>query len=117
MSLEKELLPIGSVVQLKDSTVLVMITGFLPISPAAEGESDRVWNYSGFKYPIGYTNGEDIYCFDHEQIQIVYAYGYRDIEHDIFVSQLIDSLNQYTEEETRLAKSQDEESDGRSTEE
>lgn len=87
-----ELLPIGSVVQLEDSTALVMISGYLPIVPS---EPNRVWNYSGFRFPLGYTDDEDIYCFDHSQIQVVYAYGYRDIEHDIFASKLSDALQKY----------------------
>lgn len=89
-----ELLPIGSVVQLEDSTALVMISGYLPIAPS---EPNRVWHYSGFRFPLGYTDDEDIYCFDHSQIQVVYAYGYRDIEHDIFTGKLADALKKYAE--------------------
>ena len=96
-----ELLPIGSVVQLEDSTALVMIAGYLPIAPS---EPDRIWNYSGFKFPLGYTDNEDIYCFDQEQIQAVYAYGYRDIEYDIFMSRLEETIRNYAEDSADTAQ-------------
>lgn len=84
-------LPIGSVAQLKGSSALVMIAGYLPIRQA---EPNRVWDYSGFRFPIGYTGDEEIYCFDQEQIEIVYAQGYRDIEEELFVSRLLDARRQ-----------------------
>lgn len=87
--MNQELLPVGSVVQLADSTALVMIAGYLPMS----GEQrDTLWDYSGFRFPIGYTDDEDIYYFNHEQIETVYAYGYRDVESDIFMSRLRSAL-------------------------
>ena len=81
----KEFLPIGSVVKLVDSSALAMIAGYLPITPV---RADYVWDYLGFKFPIGYTDDDKIYCFDHTQIEVVYAYGYRDIEQDIFAGHL-----------------------------
>lgn len=94
MDIEKDLLPIGSVVQVGESTALVMIAGYLPFSPS---DPNRLWNYSGFRFPLGYTDDEDVYFFDHDQIQNVYAYGYRDIEHDLFMTRLSDSLRNYAE--------------------
>ena len=85
------LLPIGSVVQLSESTALVMIAGYLAVNQAAP---ERVWEYSGFRFPIGYTDDEEVYCFDHSQIETVYAYGYHDIEEDIFMSRLTAARNQ-----------------------
>ena len=81
----KDFLPIGSVVKLVDSAALVMVAGYLPV---AESRSDYVWDYLGFKFPIGYTDDEDLYCFDHSQIETIYAYGYKDIEQEIFMSRL-----------------------------
>lgn len=92
MEKEKELLPIGSVVHIKDSTSLVMVAGYLPIS---QKEPERIWSYSGFRFPLGFTNDDEVYCFNHDQIQRVYAYGYRDIEHDIFMERLEKSFNEY----------------------
>ena len=83
--MDKELLPIGSVVALKNSAALVMIAGYLAVTRA---NPEQVWDYSGFRFPIGYTSDEEIYCFNREQIEIVYAYGYRDIETDMFMGRL-----------------------------
>lgn len=83
--MSKEFLPIGSVVQLADSTGLVMVAGYLPISKRRPG---YVWDYSGFRFPIGYTDDEDIYCFDHSQVAVVYAHGYMDIEEEMFTDRL-----------------------------
>lgn len=92
----RELLPIGSVVQLTDSTALVMIAGYLPISPS---RPEYVWDYSGFKFPIGYTADDAIYCFDHAQIQTIYAHGYKDIEEEMFMSRLTAAREQAGETE------------------
>ena len=84
--MDKELLPIGSVVQLENSTALVMVAGYLPVAPS---RPDYIWDYSGFRFPIGFTDNDAVYCFDHSQIQVVYAYGYKDIEEDIFMGKLM----------------------------
>lgn len=91
----KEFLPIGSVVHLADSTALVMIAGYLPVTPA---QADHVWDYLGFKFPIGYTDDETVYCFDHTQIETIYAYGYKDIEEEIFASKLPEMQEQALED-------------------
>lgn len=80
-----EMLPIGSVVQLQDSESLAMIIGYLPVTPTRPG---YVWDYSGVRFPIGYTDDDLIFCFDREQIVTVYAHGYMDIEEEIFMSRL-----------------------------
>ena len=63
-----ELLPIGKVVELKNSTIPVMIAGYLSVS---KGNPDKLWDYSGFIFPIGYASDDEIYSFDHEQIDAV----------------------------------------------
>ncbi|MEY8316985.1 DUF4176 domain-containing protein [Oscillospiraceae bacterium 50-58] len=92
--MSKEFLPIGSVVQLTDSTGLVMIAGYLPISKRRPG---YIWDYSGFRFPIGYTDDEDIYCFDNNQVEVVYAYGYMDIEEEHFTGRLTAAKEQVAE--------------------
>lgn len=89
--MDRELLPIGSVVQLENSTALVMVAGYLPVAPSC---SERVWDYSGFRFPIGYTDNENVCCFDHDQVQVVYAHGYKDIEEEIFMSKLMAAKQQ-----------------------
>lgn len=79
------LLPIGSVVQLKNSTARVMVAGYLTRTAS---NPDYVWDYSGFKFPIGYVSNDEVYCFDQEQIEEVLALGYQDTEQFIFIDKL-----------------------------
>ena len=79
------LLPIGSVVQLKNSTARVMIAGYLTRSVS---NPDYVWDYSGFKFPIGYMNNDEVYCFDQEQIEEILAMGYQDAEQFVFIDKM-----------------------------
>lgn len=92
-----QFLPIGSVVQLNNSGGLVMIAGYLPIEPS---HPNYMWDYSGFRFPLGFDSTDNIYCFNHDQIEVVYAYGYRDIEHDGFIQRL-QAARETLEEEIR----------------
>lgn len=75
--MRRELLPIGSVVKLKDTDKSMMICGFAPTGPARPG---YVYDYSGFPYPEGYGETLQVYQFDNEQIELVQAMGYQDRE-------------------------------------
>lgn len=83
--MSNRLLPIGTVVQLKNSTARVMVAGYLSESAARPG---YVWDYTGFKFPIGYVNNNEIYCFDQEQIEQIFALGYQDSEQFAFSNKL-----------------------------
>ena len=84
-------LPIGRVVRLKDSTAAVMVAGYMPIAPSRPG---YVWDYSGFKYPIGYVDDNEVYCFDNDQIEDLYALGYQDKEQLAFAQSLNDAAEE-----------------------
>lgn len=83
--MNKEYLPIGTVVQLKNSTARVMIGGYLPMT---DKSGKKVWDYSGFRFPLGFIRVDDVYCFDHEQVETICCYGYRDLECDEFMKEL-----------------------------
>ncbi len=89
-----ELLTIGSVVQIEGTNLLFMIMGYLPVTASKPG---YVWDYSAVPFPMGFTSGGDVTCFDHDQITIVYAHGYKDIEEEIFASKMSE-LKSRTEE-------------------
>jgi len=74
MKILNELLPIGSVVLLKDSTKRVMIIGF---KQRQENET-RIWDYSGCLYPEGILDPDRLYLFDHEQVQTLFFVGFQD---------------------------------------
>lgn len=66
----KDLLPIGSVVVLKDAEKALMIIGILPRSE--EGVKD----YIGVLYPEGYINSEMFLVFDHKDIDTILFRGF-----------------------------------------
>ena len=52
------LLPIGSVVLLKNSTKRVMISGVAQVS--TDGGDEKVYDYTGVLYPEGFMSVEDM---------------------------------------------------------
>lgn len=74
----KGLLPIGTVVLLKNSTKRVMIIGVLQRQIKEAG--DIIWDYSACFYPEGYMGPDKTFLFNAEQIEKVYAVGYQDQE-------------------------------------
>ena len=71
-----ELLPIGSVVLLRDSTKRVMIVGL----KQKQANDERIWDYSGCFYPEGILDPDHLFLFDHEQINILFFIGFQDGE-------------------------------------
>ena len=69
--------PIGTVVVLKNSTAATVISGYLAENVDMPGYT---WDYSGFVYPIGLRDENEVYTFDHTQIEQVLAIGYQDGE-------------------------------------
>ncbi|MFT3952525.1 MAG: DUF4176 domain-containing protein [Oscillospiraceae bacterium] len=69
------LLPIGSVVLLKDSTKKVFIIGV-----CQQDTQQRIWDYVGAGFPEGYIGPDKTYLFNDEQIDKVFAVGYQDEE-------------------------------------
>ena len=84
MSIQNELLPIGSVVLLKDSTKRVMIVG---LKQRQENE-EKIWDYSGCLYPEGMLDPDHLFLFDHEQIQTLFFIGFQDGEGMTFMINL-----------------------------
>lgn len=74
------LLPIGTVVLLKNSTKKVMIIGLCQ----KEIESEAVWDYAGCVYPEGYMGPDKTFLFNNDQIDKVFAVGYQDEEQFAF---------------------------------
>lgn len=76
------LLPIGTVVLLKDSKKRVMIIGVLQ-KQIKEGE-EVLWDYSACFYPEGYMGPNKTFLFNGDQIEHVFAVGYQDQEQFAF---------------------------------
>lgn len=85
---ESKLLPIGSVVLLKDTEKRVMIYG--------RGQTgignDKIWDYVGCLYPEGNIGPDHTFLFDHEQIQRIDHKGLQDQEEETFLAELTNIL-------------------------
>ena len=80
-----ELLPIGSIVLLKDGEKKLMINGIL--QSEAEGDG-KEYDYLGVLYPEGHIGGEFQYLFNHEDIDQVFFRGYDDKDRTLFLERL-----------------------------
>ena len=79
-----ELLPIGSIVLLKNAFKKLMIIGLMPIKHTDVGE-DVAYDYMGVPYPEGYIGQESAMLFMHESIEDVIFTGYSNNERMIFI--------------------------------
>ncbi len=76
--MKKELLPLGTIVRLKNGTKRIMICGRLQ-----QRESDmKIFDYCACYYPEGILNSEEIFLFQHSDIDTVYFTGFQDEEED-----------------------------------
>ncbi len=73
----KGLLPIGSVVLLKDSTKRLMVIG---VCQKGGADPNKVWDYAGVVFPEGYISSDKVFLFDTEQIETIYQIGLLDGE-------------------------------------
>lgn len=80
----RNLLPIGSIVLLKEAEKKLMIFGIRQ----TDDETKREYDYIGVLYPEG-NIGENVrFIFDHEDIEQVIFRGYEDNERDQFLNKL-----------------------------
>ena len=80
-----DLLPIGSVVLLKNGMHKVMIIG---IKPLRAEEPEVVYDYFAVMYPEGYLGGRTCFIFNHEDINDVVFRGYDNPERKAFMDYL-----------------------------
>lgn len=80
----KELLPIGSVILLKEGTKKLMVFGIRQ----TDAKTGREYDYSGVLYPKGNLGNETWFLFDEENIAEVCFRGYEDKEREDFLERL-----------------------------
>ena len=73
-------LPLGSVVLLKDAKRYLVVMGYLII----EEGTNKVWDYMGCAYPIGAISSDAILTFDANQIEKIIFKGFSDEEGENF---------------------------------
>lgn len=77
----KKLLPIGSVVLLKNATKKLMIIGILQIRP----DEEKMHDYLAVPYPEGYIGETNNFLFSHEDINDILFEGYNNPERENFM--------------------------------
>jgi len=78
------MLPIGSIVYLREGTSKIMILNRAPILPSEEMEVEGIWyDYSGCFYPQG-LNPNNVFYFNEENIDGVVFEGFKDEEEERF---------------------------------
>ncbi|MDO4466320.1 MAG: DUF4176 domain-containing protein [Bacillota bacterium] len=88
----KELLPLGSIVTLKNGTKRVMIVGRLQNKV---GE-DTLYDYASVLWPEGVLDSSHFYLFNQENIDCLYHIGLQDSEEFAFRSRLEEEYNKRT---------------------
>ncbi len=78
-NIEKDFLPLGSVVLLKNAKKSLVVIGYSIVT-----EDGKVWDYLGCAYPIGVVSTESNLLFNAKQIDKVIFEGYSDEEGDKF---------------------------------
>lgn len=96
----KNLLPIGSVVLLKGGEKRVMICGRIQ---GRVGE-ERIYDYSACCYPEGILDPEEMYFFDHGDIDTVYFMGFQDKEEFDFRTNVLEQLGELEISDGRIVR-------------
>ena len=78
----KDLLPIGSVVLLKEATKKLVIIGDLQVNP----NENKIYDYLAVPYPEGYIGSNNNFLFNHSDINDIIFYGYTNPERDVFIN-------------------------------
>lgn len=89
------LVPIGSVVLLKNSEAKLMVMGYC--QSLESGEDAKIYDYCGCLFPSGYESPDQVYLFDHEQVESIYFLGYQDEEQMAFMERVVDFINSLEE--------------------
>ena len=87
--MERNLLPIGSVVLLEGGEKRLMICGRIQV----QGNSDIIYDYSGCLFPEGITSSDSMYFFNNDAIEMVYFIGFQD-EEELAFREFLNSLGE-----------------------
>ncbi len=84
-------LPLGSIVLLKNGKKKMMIIGFGQIDMR---QKDKVYDYCGCVYPQGIISNNNMYLFNHEDIEELIYKGFSDPEWNIFNDKLKEKIKE-----------------------
>lgn len=95
------LLPVGSVVKLKNSTHRAMVIGVCQIAK----DDHQLYDYIGCVFPEGYLGAENNILFNGDQIETIYMIGLQDGQSLLFTEKANDALKNLREKEKAASES------------
>ena len=81
----RRVLPVGSVVLLKNANKRLMIIGYQRKKP---DDDSKIYDYCACMYPEGFMSPEQAVVFDHEQIDRIIAVGLQNEVQIVFAEKL-----------------------------
>jgi hypothetical protein len=84
MSEKSALLPLGSIVLLKNGSKRIMIYG----RKQMELKTKEIYDYIACLYPEGNINEEYTFLFNHDDIKDIVYRGFSDIDEEVFLEYL-----------------------------
>lgn len=73
----EQVLPVGTIVLLKGAVKRLMVLGY-QYSPT--GSREKVYDYIGCTYPEGFIGADQMFMFDHSEIEHIFALGLQNEE-------------------------------------
>lgn len=89
------LLPIGSVVLLKESKKRVMVVG---VCQRSASDTSKIYDYVGVVFPEGFLASDKMLMFNGDQIVQIFALGYQDAEQLAFKANADEALKKLKED-------------------
>ena len=81
--MREKFLPLGTVCMLENATKAVMIIGYYT---AAEGNNNKIFDYTSVLYPEGLMTSDQIGFFNHSQIKEVVNEGFKNTAAETFIA-------------------------------
>jgi len=82
-----DLLPIGTVVMLKNGTKKLMVFGIIQ---SVQENPDQEYDYIGVPYPEGNMGQDYQYLFNHADVEQVFFRGFEDVDRQEFIYNLVE---------------------------
>lgn len=116
MENEEKFLPVGSVVLLKGgkkelmiTSYLIFPTGELVVDGKKENPEGKMYDYGACTYPEGIINSDQIFGFNHDQIEKVCYLGYETDEHKKYSNYMTNVVNEIKKQiQTNIPQQQNE---------
>ena len=97
--IKEKYLPIGTVVEVKDAQIALMVTGYCMKAQGEESDKEKIYDYCACPYPAGITNSAINIVFDHDNIEKVLFMGYESDEYKELNDFIKEELERVTKEE------------------